>query len=74
MQAGAFLRNVSLSQPGHSCLRGKLKLNILNMHVNDVHCRNSVCPNDVQTEGQLCTYQYISVKLGLVGIPSNWIP
>ena len=30
--------------------------------------------NDVQTEGQLCTYQYISVKLGLVEIPSNCIP
>ena len=70
MQAGAFLRNVCLSQPGYSCRRGKLELNILNMHVNYVHCRNSVCPNDVQTERQLCTYQYISVKLGLgiVGI------
>ena len=33
MQVGAFLGNVSLSQPGHSCLRGKLELNILNMHV-----------------------------------------
>ena len=61
---------MSLSKPGHSCIRGKLELNILNMHValnvNDVHCRNSAFPNDVQIKGQLCTYQYISVKLGLV--------
>ena len=58
MQAGSFLGNVSLSQPGHSCIRGKLELNILTcmlLNVNDVHCRNSACPNDVQIEGQLCT-------------------
>ena len=32
--------------------------------VNDVHSRNSVCPNDVQRDNSAQVYQYISVKLG----------